>query len=349
MVLCAAANSSACFCAEVAYAGDRFEHRGHAGDRLVDRFDVLGGQPRHDATTLDRNREQILLDLGGLLEPLHDELGALLPGGDQFAILLHGRVERLPSELGELLDFRADSLGVLGDEGVDLCPGRRAPLDLCVALMLCSSCQFVIGCCALCCSAAIMLRAVRRVKRRPAAARLRLKSMGPQTIVIKKYENRRLYDSTHSRYVNLDEVAQMVRDGRDVQVVDAVTGEDRTRAVLTQIVVEHAKDDHSAFPLDVLRQMVVASGRVTNEAALTYMRGVFDMYQNAYRAVAPVAPPHVAAPAPPPASSAVPHRGDVEVDALKKRLEELESVVSGIRSKPARRGSRGGRSAADQK
>jgi polyhydroxyalkanoate synthesis repressor PhaR len=159
--------------------------------------------------------------------------------------------------------------------------------------------------------------------------------MGPQTIVIKKYENRRLYDSTHSRYVNLDEVAQMVRDGRDVQVVDAVTGEDRTRAVLTQIVVEHAKDDNSAFPLDVLRQMVVASGRVTNEAALTYMRGVFDMYQNAYRAVSPVATPHAAPP--PPASSAVPHRGEAEVDALKKRLEELESVVSGIKSKPAPR------------
>ena len=161
--------------------------------------------------------------------------------------------------------------------------------------------------------------------------------MAPPTIVIKKYENRRLYDSTHSRYVNLDEVAQMVREGRDVQVVDAVTGEDRTRAVLTQIVVEHAKDDHSTFPLDVLRQMVVASGRVTNEAALTYMRGVFDMYQNAYRAVAPVAAPHVAAPPPPPAPSAVPHRGDVEVDALKKRLAELEAVVSGIRSKPAPR------------
>ena len=153
--------------------------------------------------------------------------------------------------------------------------------------------------------------------------------MSPQTIVIKKYENRRLYDSTHSRYVNLDEVAQMVRDGWEVQVLDAVTGEDRTRAVLTQIVVEHAKDDHSTFPLDVLRQMVVASGRVTNEAALTYMRGVFDMYQNAYRAVSPVAPP--------PASAAVPHRGDIEVDALKKRLAELESVVSGLRSKQAAR------------
>ena len=161
--------------------------------------------------------------------------------------------------------------------------------------------------------------------------------MDAQTIVIKKYENRRLYDTTHSRYVNLDEVAQMVRDGRDVQVLDAVTGEDRTRAVLTQIVVEQAKDGHSAFPLDVLRQMVVASGRVTNEAALTYMRGVFDMYQNAYRAVAPVAPTPAGPPAPPPAPPAGAHRDDAQVDALKKRLEELESVVSGIRSKPAPR------------
>ena len=161
--------------------------------------------------------------------------------------------------------------------------------------------------------------------------------MDAQTIVIKKYENRRLYDTTHSRYVNLDEVAQMVREGRDVQVLDAITGEDRTRAVLTQIVVEQAKDGHSAFPLDVLRQMVVASGRVTNQAALTYMRGVFDMYQNAYRAVAPVAPTPAGPPAPPPAPSAGAHRDDAQVDALKKRLEELESVVSGIRSKPAPR------------
>ena len=169
-----------------------------------------------------------------------------------------------------------------------------------------------------------------QVRRNSRVCRVML--MDAQTIVIKKYENRRLYDTTHSRYVNLDEVAQMVRDGRDVQVLDAITGEDRTRAVLTQIVVEQAKDGHSAFPLDVLRQMVVASGRVTNEAALTYMRGVFDMYQNAYRAVSPVAPPPGVPPTPPPAPSAVAHRDDAQVDALKKRLVELESVVSGIRS-----------------
>ena len=159
--------------------------------------------------------------------------------------------------------------------------------------------------------------------------------MDAQTIVIKKYGNRRLYDSTHSRYVNLDEVAQLVRDGHDVRVVDAATGEDRTRAVLTQIVVEQAKGDDAAFPLDVLRQMVVASGRVTNEAARTYMRAVFDMYQNAYRPVSPLAPPSFMTPhAPPSPPNAAPGQNP-DVDALKKRIEELESKVSGIRAKPA--------------
>ena len=142
--------------------------------------------------------------------------------------------------------------------------------------------------------------------------------MKPDIVVIKKYGNRRLYDTTNSQYINLEEVAQMVRDGREIQVVDAVTGEDLTRTVLTQIVVEQSKSDDSAFPLDVLRQMVAASGKATKDAALTYMRAVSDMYQNAYRTVAPKVEPPVP-----------------EVDALRKRLEELESTVSSLRSRPA--------------
>ena len=65
--------------------------------------------------------------------------------------------------------------------------------------------------------------------------------MKPKKVVIKKYENRRLYDTTNSRYVNLEEVAQLVQSGKDVEVVDAATGEDLTRLVLTQIIVEDAK------------------------------------------------------------------------------------------------------------
>ena len=109
--------------------------------------------------------------------------------------------------------------------------------------------------------------------------------MAPKTLIIKKYENRRLYNTATSQYINQDQVAQLVRDGQDVRVVDAATGEDLTRLILAQIVVEDAKAADSVFPLDVLRQMIVASGRATQESALRYMKAMMEMYQNAFRAL----------------------------------------------------------------
>lgn len=172
--------------------------------------------------------------------------------------------------------------------------------------------------------------------------------MAQKTIVIKKYENRRLYDTTNSRYVNLEEVAQLLQQGNDVQVIDAATGDDITRLILTQIIVEDAKTPESNFPLDLLRQMVVASGRATQESALNYMKAMLDLYQNTYRAVAPQLNPfefiqHVQSnrgapgngPAPPAAekpaesSGASPSPADSEeVRELKTRLAELEKLVS---------------------
>lgn len=114
--------------------------------------------------------------------------------------------------------------------------------------------------------------------------------MQRKPLIIKKYENRRLYDTEYSRYVNLDEVARMVRDGRDLRVVDAVTGEDLTRLILTQIMMEDARGPDSVFPLDMLRQMIVASGKASQESALKYMKTVMEMYQNAYRFITPSVP-----------------------------------------------------------
>jgi len=158
--------------------------------------------------------------------------------------------------------------------------------------------------------------------------------MDRKAIIIKKYENRRLYDSTNSRYINLDEIAELVKEGRDVKVVDAASGEDITRVVLTQIIMDDAKGSDSGFPLDILRQMVVASGRATQESALQYMRAMFDMYQNAYRAM-PLTPfqfipgagsrTHEGSAA---STVPAPEGGTTEVDELKRRLEELETMVS---------------------
>jgi polyhydroxyalkanoate synthesis repressor PhaR len=147
----------------------------------------------------------------------------------------------------------------------------------------------------------------------------------------------------------LDEVAHMVQEGYDVKVLDASSGEDLTRLVLTQIIVEHAKGPESSFPLDVLRQMVVASGRATQENTLKYMRALVEMYQGAFRAMSPALNPFdfmrplstpVRSEAPPPEEPSpeaefptATKREGLEVEELRQRLEELEGMVSKLKSR----------------
>lgn len=101
----------------------------------------------------------------------------------------------------------------------------------------------------------------------------------PGRVVVKKYGNRRLYDTSSSTYVNLDDLAKMVRNGIDVQVVDALTGEDLTRVVLTQIIVEDAKEQPTGLPLELLKQLIVASDHAGREFIMWYLRSAFDAYQ----------------------------------------------------------------------
>ncbi len=75
-------------------------------------------------------------------------------------------------------------------------------------------------------------------------------------IVVKKYANRRLYNTETSSYVTLDDLAAMVRDGRDFVVYDAKSGEDLTRSVLTQIIVEQEGKGQSMLSTSVLRQLI---------------------------------------------------------------------------------------------
>src|SRR5579872_5649775 len=109
--------------------------------------------------------------------------------------------------------------------------------------------------------------------------------MKPAEIVIKKYGNRRLYDTAGSRYVNLDDLAAHVRDGKDVKVVDAKTGQDLTRVVLTQIITEDAKDKPTGLPLELLRQLIVASDEVRQEFVMWYLKSAFDTYNKVQEAV----------------------------------------------------------------
>jgi polyhydroxyalkanoate synthesis repressor PhaR len=154
--------------------------------------------------------------------------------------------------------------------------------------------------------------------------------MPARPVIIKKYENRRLYDTSNSRYVNLEDIAQMVREGTEVQVLDAATGEDLTRLVLSQIVVESAKAPNSAFPLDMLRQMIVASGQVSREGLLGYMKAMVDMYQNTYRAFAPgLSPFDFVQPKSGPETAEMPPPPGAQpsVEELRRRVEELERLI----------------------
>jgi polyhydroxyalkanoate synthesis repressor PhaR len=75
-------------------------------------------------------------------------------------------------------------------------------------------------------------------------------------IIIKKYANRRLYNTATSSYVTLDHLCQMVKDGVEFAVYDAKTGEDITRSVLTQIIVEEEAKGQNLLPINFLRQLI---------------------------------------------------------------------------------------------
>lgn len=75
-------------------------------------------------------------------------------------------------------------------------------------------------------------------------------------VVVKKYANRRLYNTESSSYITLDNLAEMVRQGRDFVVYDAKTGDDITRSVLTQIIVEEEGKGQNLLPTNFLRQLI---------------------------------------------------------------------------------------------
>ncbi len=104
------------------------------------------------------------------------------------------------------------------------------------------------------------------------------------TVLIKKYGNRRLYDTGDSRYITLDELATKVRGGTDVRVVDAQTGEDLTQASLVQVVLE-AGNAAKFLPTQLLTQMIRLSDDSLAEFFSRYVTNALDLYLQAKRGV----------------------------------------------------------------
>jgi polyhydroxyalkanoate synthesis repressor PhaR len=109
--------------------------------------------------------------------------------------------------------------------------------------------------------------------------------MKPAPVVIRKYPNRRLYDTSAGRYVNLEDLAAMIRSGTEIQVLDAKTAEDLTRVVLTQVILEDAKEQPTGLPLELLRQLIMASDRAGQEFIMWYLKSAFDTYEKVQDAV----------------------------------------------------------------
>jgi len=105
-------------------------------------------------------------------------------------------------------------------------------------------------------------------------------------VTIKKYANRRLYDTESSTYITLDRLAAMVREGREFEVVDAKTGEDLTRAVLTQIIVDEESRGSTLLPVNFLRQIIGLYGGQMQSAVPQYLEAAMDAFQKNQQAVA---------------------------------------------------------------
>lgn len=103
-------------------------------------------------------------------------------------------------------------------------------------------------------------------------------------IVVKKYGNRRLYDSGDSKYITLEELAAKIRAGADVRVVDAKTGDDLTQATLTQMILEGGSAAR-LLPVALLTQFIRLGDDALGEFFSRYVTSALDMYLQARRGV----------------------------------------------------------------
>jgi len=105
-------------------------------------------------------------------------------------------------------------------------------------------------------------------------------------VTIKKYANRRLYDTESSSYITLDRLAAMIREGRDFEVVDAKTGEDITHQVLTQIIVDEESRGSTMLPVNFLRQLIGLYGGQMQGAVPPYLEAAMEAFQKNQQAMA---------------------------------------------------------------
>lgn len=172
-------------------------------------------------------------------------------------------------------------------------------------------------------------------------------------VLVKKYSNRRLYDTADSRYITLEELAEIIRRGQDVRVVDAKSHEDLTQQTLTQLILESGRANR-LLPLGLLHQLIRMDDDALAEFLGKYVSWALEMYmtaKNGAQAIAPFNPfatlPFAAtnamarffgqgntawqepppAPAPPPAPKPADHGQADAIADLRKEIEALKDAL----------------------
>jgi len=97
--------------------------------------------------------------------------------------------------------------------------------------------------------------------------------------IIKKYANRRLYNTESSSYITLEHLAEMVRQKRQFKVVDAKSGDDITRSVLTQIIMDEESSGEAMLPVNFLRQLIGMYGNSMQSMVPQYLESSLDAFQ----------------------------------------------------------------------
>lgn len=153
-------------------------------------------------------------------------------------------------------------------------------------------------------------------------------------VTIKKYSNRRLYDTSRSAYINLEELAELVRGGATVQVVDAKTGQDLTREVLLEVVLKVLKGDE-LLPTGLLHRLIRSTGddpwqrmlRQQLATGMSLMSAQLDQLEAMFKGRSKPAPEPEPGPTQEPEAASQPPRpsADPELEALRERLAALEA------------------------
>ncbi len=173
-----------------------------------------------------------------------------------------------------------------------------------------------------------------------------------EPVVIKKYANRRLYNTETSSYITLEHLATMTREGRDFQVFDARSGDDITRSVLTQIVMEEESTGQTMLPVPFLRQIIAMYGDSMQGMVPHYLEAsmaAFSENQSKFRDAAlkpfeQLAKQNLAlfqaatemltggrgTMAKPGAAPSAPAGSDTEIAALKAQLATLQAKIDGL-------------------